>query len=108
MEDWSKDPGAQEWLRHVLDEMVPKLEDSAICLSLAPGGKSVGDAKYWVELGATIMMDKPLIVLVADDRELPEHLVRVADEVVRLEHGIDDPRGAKQLMDVVERMTKDL
>lgn len=103
-EDWSRDPEAQKWLRQVLDDMAPKLESSAVCVSLVPGGKSVGDAKYWVELGASIMMDKPLLVVVSDDRPLPERLIRVADAIVRLDHPVDDPRGAKQLTDAIERL----
>jgi hypothetical protein len=39
------------------------------------------------------------------DQVIPEHLARVCDHVVRLEYPIDDPRGAKQLQDVIERYT---
>jgi hypothetical protein len=71
------------WTRyreHVLAEMVPKLTDSAVALSIVPPGD--GDVKYWVELGASIMLDKPIIVVAAPDRVIPVRLRRVADAVV--------------------------
>jgi hypothetical protein len=90
MNDWADEPEVAEWFDHVLREMVPMLEQSAVALSLVPAGDGEythGDAKLWVELGASIMMDKPLLVVAFDDRELPAKLVEVADEVVRLPPG---------------------
>jgi hypothetical protein len=86
MNDWADEPEVAEWFDHVLREMVPMLEQSAVALSLVPEGGEYthGDAKFWVELGASLMMDKPLLVVAFDDRELPAKLLAVADEVVRL------------------------
>ena len=79
-DDWTKDPAWKEYERHVLMDMVPKLSESALTISLVPTDE--GDVKFWVELGASIMLDKPIIVVVANDRRLPERLRRVADEIV--------------------------
>lgn len=59
--------------------------------------------KYWVELGASIMMDKPIIGLVIGDRKVPERLERVSDEIIRLPNGID-PEGSEELRRAIERL----
>lgn len=84
-----KDETAVVWARQVLDDMVPKLRDSACAISLYPSDGSTGDVKYWVELGASICMNKPILLVVMGDAELPPKLAQVADEIVRLRNGLD-------------------
>lgn len=48
-----------------------------------------GTRKYWVELGATIMLDKPIIVVAFDRRSVPRKLRLVADEIVYLRDGVN-------------------
>lgn len=99
-EPWD-DPAAVEWARHVLDEMVPKIDSSAVGVSFAPPrGDSVGDVKYWVELGYMICADKPIMVVVLGDREMPEHLSRVADEILHLPE-TPTPEAGEQLAQAV-------
>lgn len=81
-----QDPRAKRWVKHVLDDMEPKMAGSAIVATLIPRDRE-GDVKFWVELGASIMYDKPIIALVQGDRELPAKLVQIADEIVRLPDG---------------------
>lgn len=80
MDDFEHDPSWRDFRKHVLGEMLPMLTESAISVSLCPDGE--GDVKYWVELGASIMLDKPIIVLASPGTSIPERLRRVADEVV--------------------------
>lgn len=80
MADWIDDPEAQEWVKHVLDELVPKLKASSVTVSLVPDGPS--DVKFAVELGMSIMLDKPIILAVRPGVQIPDHLRRVADEIV--------------------------
>lgn len=84
------DASAKAWINFVIEEMVPKLSSSAMALSIVPDGDqwAAGDVKYWVELGASIMMDKPIIALVMNDRPIPPKLELVADELVRLPDGL--------------------
>jgi len=91
----------REYAEHVLAEMFPKLAGSALAVSIAPGqtlgpddAPDVGDVKYWVELGAMIMLDKPILVFAAPGQPLPERLVRVADEVVRADPSSPEGRDA--------------
>jgi hypothetical protein len=87
MQDPWQHPEAERYARDVLVNMVPKLKSSEIALSLVPGGE--GDVKYWVELGASIMFDKPIIVVVTGDRKLPPKLELIADEIVRMPEDAD-------------------
>ena len=103
-------PSGVAWVKHVLTDMAPKMRGSALTISIAPtqdGKYQQGDVKYWVELGASIMMDKPIIVVVMADTELPERLVRVADEIVRLPDGVN-PEGSQQLMEAIKRVQERL
>lgn len=95
-----KDPTAEAWARHVVDEMVPNLESSACAISLYPSDGGVGDVKYWVELGAMIMLDKPILVVVMGDSVIPPKLALVADEVCRLPEGAS-PSGSDVLADAI-------
>jgi len=78
--DWTQSP---EWARyrlHIIEDLVPKIRDSAVTMSLCPRDNEP-DVKYAVELGMCIMLDKPIIVL-SDHEDIPEKLRKVADVVV--------------------------
>lgn len=104
MSDPWQDPSARAWLRQVADEMVPKLAGSALVISVVPGGDPDDlDLKFCVELGASIMLDKPIVATVFGDRAVPPKLVAVADEIVRLPEGAT-PDGADELRDAIARV----
>lgn len=90
MSDPFDDPTVVAWAQHVIDDMVPKMKSSAVCISLVPEGDLAekGDVKYWVELGAMICMNKPIMVVVMGDAALPPKLEAVADRIVRLPQGV--------------------
>jgi hypothetical protein len=87
-EDWDRDPQTQAYVQHFIDNVLPEIDKSAMAVSVVPNKKRSqhgnGDVKYWVELGAMIMFDKPIICVVDPGMrsEMPEHLVRVADYIV--------------------------
>jgi hypothetical protein len=75
-----------EIVRHVNEETVPGIEDSAFVMSLVPqDGKP--DVKFAVELGLTIMLGKPLVIVAVPGTEIPAKLRQIADLVLEL-----DPR----------------
>lgn len=80
-------PEAREWAQRVRTELVPKLRESALTVSLVPRGDS--DVKFAVELGMSIMLDKPIIAVVAPGAKVPDKLVQVADLIV--EGDVTDP-----------------
>lgn len=68
------------WAKDVQDDLVPKLEQSGVVLQLVPTGPT--DIKFAVELGLSIMMDKPIIALVHEGTVVPAKLLAVADKVI--------------------------
>lgn len=107
--DWIDDPEAREWAKHVLEDMAPKMANSAYVMQLVPTGEhSVGDVKFWVELGASIMMDKPILAIMVEGQEVPEKLKLIADRIVRVPPGSPDDTWRERLSAGVEQMNKDL
>lgn len=84
--------GDDEWVKHVLDELVPMVAESACTMSIVPDTEL--DVKFAVELGISIMLDKPLILVVFPGRIIPDHLRRAADEIV--EFDIDNPESTQR------------
>lgn len=104
MEDWTKDPNAKLWVQHVLEDMKPKMESSALVCQIVPDD-DVADAKFWVELGASIMMDKPIVAVAFEGRSVPKKLRMIADEIVILPEGMN-PDSAVELQEAFERVLK--
>ena len=100
MTDWMDDPETRRWARHVMADVVPKLRDSGATISVVPHGEP--DIKFAVELGLSIMFDKPIILVVPAGRQLPDHLVRVADEIVDADIG--SKAGQEQLRGAIRRV----
>jgi len=79
-----------EIVQHVHDVTVPGMEGSAFVMSLVPtDGKP--DIKFAVELGLTIMLEKPLVVVALPGTKIPDKLRTIADLVLEL-----DPREPAQ------------
>lgn len=95
-------PSTKVWVNQVLDDMVPKLEGSVMSCSLIPDDRE-GDVKFWVELGASIMFDKPIIAVAFNNQPIPERLRRVADEIVVLPEGVS-PEASDQLAAALKRV----
>lgn len=104
MDPWAE-PSAVVWAKDVVDNMLPKLVSSSVMVSLVPtDGK--GDVKFWVELGAAIMLDKPILAVVFGDNPVPAKMALVADEVVRLPDGVN-AAGSKKLAAAVKRLVRE-
>jgi hypothetical protein len=101
-DDAWQEPSAKRWVRHVLDEMAPKLADSVLAISLVPDDRT-GDVKFWVELGASICMNKPIVAVLLGDAPVPPKLALVADEIVRCPDGID-PAASEDLTLAIGRV----
>lgn len=101
MTDPWDDPDTREWARHVREELVPKIRQSAATISLVTS--TTPDVKFAVELGMSILLDKPIIALVSPGVVVPDHMVRVADKII--EGDISDPTVAQRLRAAVDEVT---
>lgn len=98
------DPGFQEWAEGAQKLLVPMLQQSAISVSLVPDGPA--DIKFAVELGLSIMMDKPIIAVVMPGRPVPGHLIRVADVIV--EGDMSTAKGREKLQRAIQEAIRRL
>lgn len=80
----------QEFVDHFRKDALQKLDESAFVMSIVPKEHDV-DVKFAVELGASIMLDKPIIAVVLPGARVPNKLRLVADRVV--EADIDQEAG---------------
>lgn len=74
-----------EWVRAFRSDAVEKIAKSACTISLVPGGMEPGDnfdVKFAAELGASIMLDKPIIAVCVQGRGCPAGLRRIAHAVI--------------------------
>lgn len=101
--DWANDPEFAKWAEDVIIGMAPKMAESAFVVSLVSPGK--GDVKFWVELGASIMMNKPILAVVLKGAEVPPKLRLVADEIVYMPNGVD-AASSPAFIAACERMAK--
>lgn len=102
MIDFEDSPWWRSFRDDVRRNLIPKLEDSGAVVSLVPDGES--DVKFAVELGLSIMMDKPIIAVVRPGTKLPNKLVLVADHIVEADLGTET--GQQKLMVTINELMK--
>ena len=93
----------KDWESRVRTELIPMLESSSVNVSLVPTGET--DVKFAVELGLSIMMDKPIIAVVSPGAKVPDKLVRVADHLI--EGDLTTEVGHKRLQEKLGELLKD-
>lgn len=104
MSDPFKDPQWIDYAKHVIDNLAPMIRDSEVTVSLAPKGET--DIKFAVELGLSIMMDKPILVVLQPGAKLPSKLARVADDVIEVD--LDAPTvAARRIREAVGKLLAD-
>lgn len=72
-------PEIQDYIKHAQKEMLPMMENSAIVVSIF--GNQI-DAKICLEIGAAILLDKPIIAVIVQGAKVPANLKRVASIII--------------------------
>jgi hypothetical protein len=103
-DDITNDPEFIAWRDRVKEEVLPKLKDSSFTISIMPNGDP--DIKYAVELGLSIMLDKPIIVAISPGATVPAKLVKVADEIVEVDMSNSRTRilAASRVREAIDRI----
>lgn len=102
MTDPLNTPEGRAFARRALDELLPKMQGSGVIVSIVTNTET--DVKFALELGFAIMLDKPIMAVVMPGVKVPDHLVRVADEIVSLTEPLSHPASQAQFNDAVTRM----
>lgn len=102
MTDYAEDPEFIAWAKRTRRELVPMIERSSVTVSLVPEGET--DVKFAVELGLSIMLDKPIILVVAPGTKVPNKLAMVATEIVEVDWRADPKEGQMSIGDAIQRV----
>ena len=105
MNSYYDDPEFIAWAQRVRTELVPKIEDSKVFVSVTPLNKKEVDVKFAVELGLAVMLNKPIIALIEPNTEIPEKLARVVDRWV--EYDRSDPKSMEKVVEVLSEIIKE-
>ena len=93
-------------LKHFEKEVAANIYTSAIGLAICPKNADEIDAKICLEIGAMILLNKPIILCIPPGSEIPEKLAKVVDEFV--EYKPNDNQCKKALVEAIHRMEKQL
>lgn len=96
---------AKDFLYRAERDMLPKMKASAMSLVI---GADTPDIKLCLEVGAAILFDKPLLIIVPPGRTISKGLQRVASAVVELDVEAPDAMekfgvAFKEMMELVEK-----
>ncbi|HEX8752107.1 MAG TPA: hypothetical protein VF731_01710 [Solirubrobacterales bacterium] len=97
-----------EWARFQREHNIAALAESAMVISIYPGAEHVQDIEYILQTGAAVLLDKPILVLIADgssEDELPPKLRMVADEILSIDRDAAD-LGSPELGDKIAAFAK--
>ena len=100
------DPEARAWAQQAIDELVPQLRNSAATISVVPENVGIGDIKFALETGMTLLLGKPLILAVVPGRQVPAGLARAADRIIDFDE-TNPARTARQIQQVLEELAPD-
>jgi hypothetical protein len=76
------DDGFRRWADDMRKRLIPKMADSASILMIAPRMESEFDIEFALQIGASILLEKPLILLVDRTRTIPPKLRAIADRII--------------------------
>jgi nucleoside 2-deoxyribosyltransferase len=103
------DPRWKAYMTRVRTELVPKIDASAMGLSIVPTNPADVDVKFAVELGLLIMLGKPLLLVADPGTVLPPKLALVADEIVTVDRdAMNDPEAQERLQAAIKRIRASL
>jgi hypothetical protein len=84
-------------------EVLPKLMDSAVFLSIGTETAEMFDVRQATELGACLYLDKPILLVVPPGRQLNPHLRRCADIVLE-DFSPVDPDSQERLVKAMQQL----
>jgi hypothetical protein len=93
MQTMSKNPfdgdDFKRWADDMRRRLIPDMKSSAHILMIAPSLNAEFDIEFALQIGACILLEKPLIVLVHPNRTIPPKLKAIADRIIEVD--LSDP-----------------
>jgi hypothetical protein len=94
-----------DYSEHFRNDALPKLLSSAVFLSIQAEGPEI-DVQQATQLGAAMLLGKPLLFVVPPGRTMPDCLRRAADYVID-DWRAEDPRCQQELTAAIQAITGD-
>ncbi len=105
----SADKQWDEFVAQARAGAVAKIAESALTVCLSPpGAVDDFDVKQAVEIGASVLLDKPIVVVRLAGRPLRPGLERAASHVIEMEHDIDVEAGQLELQRKLDPVLREL
>lgn len=79
-----RSPEWKRYARSAREDLHPKIRDSALTVQLFSEDP---DPKIAMELGYTLLLGKPLLILKRSGQNVPKHLARIANGIVEYDDG---------------------
>lgn len=91
-----RDRAWRDYSERFRSETLPKIMSSAVTLSIFGGDGSDFDVKQATELGAMLLLGKPVLLVTVRGAQLPDGLRRAADVVIE-DWDANDPASQEQM-----------
>lgn len=75
----------KRWADTMRTRMIPQMRDSQHVLMIAPSMETEFDIDFALQIGASILLGKPLILLVDRGRTVPPKLLAIADRIIEVD-----------------------
>ena len=85
MRDFKRDPEWKRLERRVRHDLLPKMKESATTMIIAPDTDTDFDLMFAIQIGASILLEKPLLVMKPRGRTVLPKLERIADRVIEMD-----------------------
>jgi hypothetical protein len=95
----------KRWARDMRKRLIPEMRSSGHVLMIAPNLSTDFDIEFALQIGATILLEKPLILLRHKGRIVPPKLLAIADRII--EADLDDPVSVMEAQEQVRRAMSD-
>ena len=100
-EDVFEHPDVKAMLRHFRDKVLPNIKGSAITAAIV--SKHDPDPKMCLEMGASLLLDKPIIVICIDKAQVSQHLRKIATAIVEVSD-LKTEADSKKIQDAINHV----
>lgn len=107
MGEMRDDPAFSAWAKDRKEKVLTMLDDSAVAMAVLspPFTLERLDVQQALEIGASLLLGKPLILCVSAGAQCPPGLAKAANRIVEIDEPINAPSNARRLKEAVQEVT---
>src|SRR3954471_7136654 len=99
------DPEFERFQRDVRTKLIPRMRDGAVVTMIAPDISAEFDVYFALQVGAALVLEKPIVLIADRSRTLSPKLERLADRIINVDFA--DPDWAEKSREELEQFFKD-